>query len=253
MRWRDYINLYEMTYPEAVRVFKRNGIDVTGMDANQLKLAYRRLIMANHPDRGGDEAKAKDINGAYDVLEKGNPGGPRVDTSGFQWGPSTTQQRHEQRKQQRENPQDDVWAQAGHSGGMRNSSSIYRNDYRDMNFFKKRMWELSGKSDKEWNIVAFDGSYFRSSITVFGSDKIFNDMADAMVIWNSHGGNPYKTRAVFVNRTNAPETLFLIYLDGKHISPPVPFRHDSFNANPGNDQQFVRSLPEKLDKVKASR
>lgn len=257
MRWRNYINLYEMTYADAARIFKQNGVDVSQLDATGVKNAYRRLMMANHPDRGGDVTKAKDINAAFDVLKLGAPSGSRADTSGFQWQ-STTQQRYEQRRREREaqnrgdqNQGDTTWAQAGHSGGAPNSSSIHRNDYTDMNYFKKRMWELSGKSRHEWNINAFDGAFFRSSITVYGNEKIFPDMAAAMVIWNSYGGNPYKTRAVFVNRSNAPEVLFLIYLDGKHIDPPIAFRHNSFNANASNDQQFVRSLPEKLDKISA--
>ena len=34
----------------------------------QIKKAYRKLAIKNHPDKGGDPAKARDINGACDVL-----------------------------------------------------------------------------------------------------------------------------------------------------------------------------------------
>jgi len=35
----------------------------------ELKSAYRKLAMQNHPDRGGDEKKFKEINEAYDTLK----------------------------------------------------------------------------------------------------------------------------------------------------------------------------------------
>lgn len=41
-----------------------------GPEANQaeIKSAYRRAALANHPDRGGDAIKMKAINAAYEVL-----------------------------------------------------------------------------------------------------------------------------------------------------------------------------------------
>lgn len=39
-----------------------------GASADELKKAYRRLAREHHPDQGGDEARFKEIQGAYDVL-----------------------------------------------------------------------------------------------------------------------------------------------------------------------------------------
>jgi len=62
---------------------------------DQIKKAYRSLAMKHHPDRGGDQAKFKDISVAYDTLSDQNTraeydqmrtGGPQVryTTGGFQ-------------------------------------------------------------------------------------------------------------------------------------------------------------------------
>lgn len=56
---------------------------------DEIKKRYRKLAMQHHPDKGGDEAKFKEINEAYDVLgdpqkraQYDNPQ-PRFDTSSF--------------------------------------------------------------------------------------------------------------------------------------------------------------------------
>lgn len=52
---------------------KKDYYEVLGVgknaSADEIKKAFRRLAVQHHPDRGGDEAKFKEINEAYEVLK----------------------------------------------------------------------------------------------------------------------------------------------------------------------------------------
>ncbi len=52
---------------------KRDYYEILGIDksasADEIKKAYRRLAVEHHPDRGGDEAKFKEVSEAYEVLK----------------------------------------------------------------------------------------------------------------------------------------------------------------------------------------
>jgi molecular chaperone DnaJ len=54
---------------------KRDYYETLGVDkdasADEIKKAFRRAAVEHHPDRGGDEAKFKEINEAYEVLKDG--------------------------------------------------------------------------------------------------------------------------------------------------------------------------------------
>src|SRR6201995_4118708 len=52
---------------------KRDYYDVLGIgksaSADEIKKAFRRKAVELHPDRGGDEAKFKEVNEAYEILK----------------------------------------------------------------------------------------------------------------------------------------------------------------------------------------
>jgi len=236
------------SYAQARAVFQREtGVDPSTAQPDELKRAHRSAVMRLHPDRGGDEERLKLFNDAYDVVKRGAPSAGRsheYDDDREAWAAWE----RKRRQRQQETP---TWAWSDYSGGSPPQANIFRNDYRDVNFIKKDMWERSGESHEKWTIWGFDGSFFRGVVTVFGSPKIFDKMAEAMVTWQTRGGNPYPCRAVFVSNEKLHKTLLLIWLDGKFYKKPIEFHHYSMNSNPSNDRSFLQELPARLDAIAA--
>src|SRR5581483_4101540 len=52
---------------------KRDYYEILGVSksasADEIKKAFRKAAVQHHPDRGGDEAKFKEVNEAYEVLK----------------------------------------------------------------------------------------------------------------------------------------------------------------------------------------
>lgn len=228
--------LEALTPSQAAGIFKQYGATDDDLSSpEKIKAARNKLIRSHHSDvNSGDDEAAKLINVSYDVLKNGYQGG--FNDSPFR--PQSPAYKQEERN-------------APWQTDERGSCSISRESYADINYVKKRMWEISGKSRTKYTIWAFDGRFFRGCITVFGSPEIFSEMAMAMVVWNG-SGNPYATRAVFVQENHDPN-LYLIYLDKNMIVPPIEMEHDSFNMNPSNDTSFMRRLPDMLDRISANR
>src|SRR6184192_1599893 len=87
--------LPEVTIIDAILLFRRLGVDVTGMTPDAVKAARRDLIHQHHPDRGGDLDTAKLINAAYDLIKNGVPK-YRGSTFGLKSFRRAHQRRHEQ-------------------------------------------------------------------------------------------------------------------------------------------------------------
>jgi len=65
--------LPEVSVINAILLFRRFGIDVTGMTVEALREVRRQLIHRHHPDRGGNLDTAQSINAAFDLLKDGVP------------------------------------------------------------------------------------------------------------------------------------------------------------------------------------
>lgn len=239
---REYINLIEaMSQDQATQELKKHGLDPTQLSFADLKSRYHDILKKMHPDLNNgkvDHDTISNLNSAFDffktlhkIQKEKNAGS----------GTATNQDTNTK-------PKDDPWAwwaQAGWSGGMRNNSSIHRNDTRDLNFIKKLIGEKAGRGSKEYTVQNFDGYFFRGIFTVYGNPSLFKLMAECMIQWDNH----YSHRAIFVQERGKQE-LLLVWSDGHFHNPPIPFEHESFNSNPGNDQRFVRNLPKHLDEIK---
>jgi|WetSurSiteA1Bulk_404760.scaffolds.fasta_scaffold00002_61 hypothetical protein len=231
-----FLNLIEeLSDDEAHNIFNKHGVNSRGKSPEELSKSYRSLVFKIHPDRGGSLKDTKDVNAAWDRLKKGS-------SSGGSERKSYPSEHHRPRG----SVSTPEWAWAGYSGGLPPSSHIYNNDYRDLNFIKKRMWELSGKSKEEHTVHQFDGNYFRNTFTAYGNSNIHHHMAKAMLKWGAHG-NPYNTKAIFVSKKSDPKKLHLVWANGKHVEPGVHIEHNSFNNNPSNDQEFTKNLSSWID------
>jgi hypothetical protein len=76
--------LEKLTSAEALAIFRRYGVDASGLDADGLKAARSRLAKKYHPDAGGKTEDMQRINAAYDVLVN-QPSGHGSTAQGGVW------------------------------------------------------------------------------------------------------------------------------------------------------------------------
>src|SRR5437588_7177595 len=169
--------LPEVSVIDAILLFRRLGVDVSGMTPDAVRAARRDLISQHHPDRGGNLDTAQHINAAYDLLKDGVP-----KYRGNAFALKMFGRAHQRRRERLAAlklcyPDHPYWAWAGCSGDIPSRPDIHNYDFTDANFIKKAMWELSGHSETEYVLWGFDGHLFRGHMAVFGSPKIFNYMA----------------------------------------------------------------------------
>jgi hypothetical protein len=130
------------------------------------------------------------------------------------------------------------------------NNTIRVESYRDVNYIKKRCWELSGHSDSVYTLDAFGKTAFEGRTLVYGSPEIYDEMAQAMLVWNANGGKLTATRAVFVSSAGEGNALNLIYADGRSFSKkPIQLRYDAAAGSHYNDRNFQSKMPAILDKV----
>lgn len=136
-------------------------------------------------------------------------------------------------------------------------------NFHDINDVKRYFRDISGYGStqlgpaaQEWTVWDYDGAFQRGCFTVDGRPEHFPEMARVMAIWD----HLFNSVAVFVRKSRDygkkvnDKKFYLIALDGKSINPPIEMpEDDSINANPFNDQQWARRLPDILNSVRNQR
>ncbi len=211
--------------------------DFANISLDDLRKHWRAMIKQAHPDlpqnRDNPDLAAA-INVAYDVLRMAvterakrhekDPVMARYDRASIAppWQPDKYAKNHR----------------------------IYVESYRDQNFIKKRIWELSDQSDEIYTIDAFGKTSFEGRTRVYGSQAVFDEMAKAMLIWNANGSNPQLTRAILVSSAKDRYALYLIYADGHSLADnPIPLRYSPKAASQYDDKTFQAQLPIILDRI----
>ncbi len=227
----------------------RDRFDV--MSPAELHAHWRELMKRAHPDLPQNQGNGIDpgaVNAAYDVLK-------RLNAERYHF--ATTEPGHTT-KMRGGDPRDSI-APPWQPDKKAANNKIYVESYRDVNFIKKQLWELSGKSEDVYTIDAFgpdshfsrDPLYsFQGRTNVYGSPTVFDEMAKAMLIWNANGGRVETTRAVFVSPQTKPNPIYLIYADGRsHSKNPIPMTYDGEAGSHYKDQLFQSNLPRVLDSL----
>jgi hypothetical protein len=198
------------------------------MSNEQLHRFRRDLIKKCHPDLPQNQGKATDlgaINAAYDYLKS-------LGSTSFNSAVRST------------------IAPPWQPDKRTNNNMIRVESYRDVNYIKKRCWELSGHSESVYTLDAFGTTAFEGRTLVYGSPEIYDEMAQAMLVWNANGGKLTATRAVFVSSVADENALNLIYADGRSFSKrPIQLRYDAAAGSHYNDKVFQSKMPAILDKV----
>jgi hypothetical protein len=227
---------------QAAMVFTRFGVgsDELGTPAG-IKAARNRLMMARHTDHDhGSSDAAAQINAAYDVLKR-LPEGYYEAAVPAPVAPRSAQPGafYDRRLRDTALP---PWQTDRHA----TANAVTAESYADANYVKRRLWELGGCSNDEYELFFYDGS-FRRSIRVFASPEIYPEMAKAVIAWNG-GSRGFGHRAVFARRIR-DTSLLLIHLNGRSLGTPVTVRQDDFAQPLANDQVFLQQLPGLLAEV----
>src|SRR5256885_119562 len=129
--------LPEVNVIDAILLFRRFGIDVTGMAPETLREARRQLIHRHHPDRGGNLDTAQSINAAFDLLKDGVP---KYRGSPFALG--SFRRTHQNRRDQLLAvklcyPEYPEWVWAGCSGDVPGRADIAIQDFTDIKLYQE--------------------------------------------------------------------------------------------------------------------
>lgn len=65
-KFNQYLTEQNVSYDDALKILGLQG----GFSADELKTAYKKAAIANHPDKGGSVVMMQKVNGAHDTLKR---------------------------------------------------------------------------------------------------------------------------------------------------------------------------------------
>ncbi len=123
-------------------------------------------------------------------------------------------------------------------------NDIYRNDFTDLNFALKSIYEHASVPRLKVSLHGFDGYYGRSIFTAFSS---LDDLGYAAEVFEAWGDPYFKKDGVFeavIGVVGGPGSdVRVLRIRGEDVSGlGLTLDHDSFNLNPFNDTSFADRL-----------
>lgn len=67
--FKEYLKESQLSFEDALKVFGISSSTYRDLDKQKLRDLYKRLAIANHPDKGGSVREMQKINQAYDILQ----------------------------------------------------------------------------------------------------------------------------------------------------------------------------------------
>ena len=227
----------------------QKALDILGLKPGateeEIKSARNRLAKQYHSDiSAGSQEKMSEINIAFEFLESKNfqtsSAKETWPSDGARWQKSW-QEQEEDRMRDKGVPPWQTDYRASNSVGT---------TFADINYCKKKIYEkateLSSEKPERYTFWPWDGIYFRASFTAFCNKDAVGFAGEVMEKWSKSDGN--KVIAVFYIPVafNSNRQVYLVRLYGLNVTGKgIVETHESFNANPGNDQKFVREMRRK--------
>ena len=230
----------QMPLPEALQT-----LGLASMPSSMAEITKHRqqlLMQRNKATKGGDVgndfAGTSAINNAFDAIKAYFAQGGSQNN--YRSAPQNNKPRHQPSYTSESGTP--PWQTDQRSSYNRVSDTPAPEAWRDINRVKKDIYEMSlkrGGNPRPMTLVAFDGHFMRSSATVMCNPETMDYAGEVMEYWNSKGGNPYPTEAVF---EQSGKSLLCIRLHGRPVKIMVPLQSESFNNNVANDENFMRNL-----------
>jgi curved DNA-binding protein CbpA len=200
-----------MTVEEALEIFGLRGDEATD---SEIKNRYRQLAKQHHPDVGSSSESMVRLNLAYEVLKN---------TKNFSSNKFNVKEKAPWQTDER---------------ASSNSTGV--NNVKDANYCKKVIYENAIKSGEveKYSFMAFDGFFFRGSLTVFCNDPSIDFASDIISQWN---GFHYKSVAIICKKESG-DSWEIVRINNKPVRIPLSRSH----YNPINDPNMIRELKESI-------